>query len=49
MVILMIEETKRTDTTKETFNIRIGDALVELYLKSDFILPANVCEKFNKV
>ena len=49
MVILMIEETKRTDTTKETLEIQTGDKLVELYLKSDVFILANVFEKLNKV
>ena len=43
------EEIERTNKIIETFNIKTGKELTELYLKSDVILLADVFEKFIKV
>ena len=43
------EEIQRTNKIIETFNIKTGKELTELYLKSDVILLADVFEKFIKV
>ena len=43
------EEIERTDKIIETFNIKNGQELTQLYLKSDVILLADVFEKFIKV
>ena len=43
------EEIQRTMDIIERFNIKNGEELTEIYLKSDVLLLACVCEKFIKV
>ena len=43
------EEIERTNKIIETFNIKNGKELTELYLKTDVILLADIFEKFIKV
>ena len=43
------EEIERTKKTIERFNIKDGDELKEIYLKSDVLLLTCVCDKFIKV
>ena len=43
------EEIERTNKIIQTFNIKNGQELTQLYLKSDVILLADVFEKFIKV
>ena len=40
------EEIERTNKIIQTFNIKNGEELTQLYLKSDVILLADVFEKF---
>ena len=43
------EEMERTTEKTERFNIKNGEDLTEIYLKSDVLLPNCVFEKFIKV
>ena len=43
------EEIERTNKIIETFNIKNGRELTQLYLKSDVILLADIFENFIKV
>ena len=43
------EEKERTTNNIKKFNIKNGEELTEIYLKSDVLLPACVVEKFIKV
>ena len=49
MIIPDDEEIERTNKIIQTFNIKNGKELTQLYLKSDVILLADVFEKFIKV
>ena len=42
-------EIQRTNNIINTFNIRTGKELTELYLKTDVVLLADIFEKFIKV
>ena len=45
----MMIEIERTNKIIQTFNIKNGEELTQLYLKSDVILLADVFENFIKV
>ena len=49
MIILMMTEIERTSKIIQTFNIKNGEELTQLYLKSDVILLADIFENFIKV
>ena len=42
------EEIQRTEEIIKLFDIKMGEELIKLYLKSDVILVADVLQKLNK-